>query len=518
MAIGRKRLHCICAAALISSCTHAAAVPTLQAGQKATNDIIATVPFDVMDANATAELKAAGALRVPAIFRFYAGATNAVAIRFFAAFNQARSDFSNALVAAFQEPVIDDITIALPEFSYFVDSFNSGHKAFPVPMDLAGAWARGDPGVEHRDKWLGALLRSEAMPARPDQLPRGFQVRRSVRLVRVWDLDEALSLRDTHRGSRTIPATIVVTISNLRTGFQKGFPEEEQPMAHALSALLQPNCIPDAAVTKQARDLATSQIAAFQHFNAGQIIVPRGATIDVKAKAALDALNDKLKPTLQIAAEQQRTQIEHEQALQEQAQAQLACQQQQQAQLERDSAQSQARQEGLEAAAMRQKAQDAQELARSIRERNDWLVAALVAVSAFAMLTLWGLVRHRRAASISVPAILPAAAPLPAPVPEQLAPFLAQTLKEALVQGLASQRAELLEVQRLAAADIAGLTRRLDQLHAPMQQRLQAYQDRIDELERSLAERTDENRHLLKLKIEMMRRQIEVERGRMSLN
>lgn len=107
--------------------------------------------------------------------------------------------------------------------------------------------------------------------------------------------------------------------------------------------------------------------------------------------------------------------------------------------------------------------------------------------------------------------------PTPTPVAE-LAPYLAQTLKDALVQGLAAQRAELLEAQRQAAVEIAELVHRLDALQAPMQDRIRAYQERIQELQKDLAERTAENRELLKMKIEMMRRQIEAERGRVTFN
>jgi hypothetical protein len=106
-------------------------------------------------------------------------------------------------------------------------------------------------------------------------------------------------------------------------------------------------------------------------------------------------------------------------------------------------------------------------------------------------------------------------------IPTELAPYLAQTLKEAVVQGLAAQRAELIHMQRLAAAEIAELVHRLDQLQTPMQERLRAYQDRIQELQKELAVRTEENRELLKMKIEMMRQQIEAEQGqqpRMKLN
>jgi len=95
-----------------------------------------------------------------------------------------------------------------------------------------------------------------------------------------------------------------------------------------------------------------------------------------------------------------------------------------------------------------------------------------------------------------------------------LAPQLAQALKEALVQELAIQRRELLQAQHLAAAEIAQLSQHLDALKAPMQERLRSYETRIQELEKELAARSEENRVLLQLKIEMVRHQLEIERSR----
>ena len=95
-----------------------------------------------------------------------------------------------------------------------------------------------------------------------------------------------------------------------------------------------------------------------------------------------------------------------------------------------------------------------------------------------------------------------------------LAPQLAQALKEALVQELAIQRRELLQAQHLAAAEIAQLSQHLDALKAPMQERLRSYETRIQELEKELTARSEENRVLLQLKIEMVRHQLEIERSR----
>ncbi|MGB7769972.1 MAG: hypothetical protein WBN22_14120 [Verrucomicrobiia bacterium] len=93
-----------------------------------------------------------------------------------------------------------------------------------------------------------------------------------------------------------------------------------------------------------------------------------------------------------------------------------------------------------------------------------------------------------------------------------LAPHLAQVLKETVVQELATQRRELLKAQEEAALEIATMIRRLDSVQAPLRDRLRSYETRIQELEKELSVLNEENRELLKLKIDMIRRQLEVER------
>jgi len=93
-----------------------------------------------------------------------------------------------------------------------------------------------------------------------------------------------------------------------------------------------------------------------------------------------------------------------------------------------------------------------------------------------------------------------------------LEPHLVQALKETVVQELAAQRRELLKAQEEAALEIAAIVHRLDAVQAPMQERLRAYEGRIQELEKELSALNEENRELLKLKIDLIRRQLEVER------
>jgi uncharacterized Zn finger protein (UPF0148 family) len=99
-----------------------------------------------------------------------------------------------------------------------------------------------------------------------------------------------------------------------------------------------------------------------------------------------------------------------------------------------------------------------------------------------------------------------------------LAPQLVDALKDAVVQELAAQRRELLAAQQAAAAELTELAHRLESVQTPMLERLRAYEQRIQELEKDLSEQTKENHQLLKLKIEMLRQQMETERGANRVN
>ena len=109
--------------------------------------------------------------------------------------------------------------------------------------------------------------------------------------------------------------------------------------------------------------------------------------------------------------------------------------------------------------------------------------------------------------------------PLPPPsvnalintVQASLAPHLVDALRNAVVQELAAQRRELLAAQQIAAAELTELARRLETVQTPLIERLHAYEQRIVELEKEL--QSKENRELAKMKIDLLREQIENERS-----
>ena len=60
---------------------------------------------------------------------------------------------------------------------------------------------------------------------------------------------------------------------------------------------------------------------------------------------------------------------------------------------------------------------------------------------------------------------------------------------------------------------MAEMERRLSELHAPLQERLRTYEARIADLENALVAKGEENRELIKAKIDLLRKQLEAARS-----
>lgn len=441
---------------------HAGNLSDYQVGDTAAEDITTPVALDVIDAEATAARKSAEALKTPAIFYRYPDAdiTNAVAGELQAAFAATRSNFVAALKADFPFFPLQNRNIATARFTQFVSAFNGRSKSFPVGDKLAASWAAGKAGLDTEDNFIAMFLQMAQRPIRPDDLPDGFTTGDTLLLVPVYSATDKATLAEAEQRGELITKNTMTSLSRLQTLFCREFPNDEQALARSLSVFFEPNCAPAVDLTREARDRDVSRLVVADHYDAGQVIVRRGATIDSKIKTALVALNAKLMPeqlNMQIAAAQSQAQRQH--------------------------------------------------------ARNVWLVAALAVVSVVSLasvLLVWQQSRWRRQSVVLAPArIEPSAI-----IQTEFAPQLARAIKDALSQELAEQRHELLSAQQRAAAEIADLVRRLDRLQAPMQERLRIYETQIQKLEKELAARNEENHELLKMKIEMIHHQLASERAR----
>lgn len=91
-------------------------------------------------------------------------------------------------------------------------------------------------------------------------------------------------------------------------------------------------------------------------------------------------------------------------------------------------------------------------------------------------------------------------------------PQFMQWLKSRAVQQLIIQREELVSTQQLAEMELAKLEQMLIEVHAPLQERLWGYEQRIADLEQALKGKGEENRDLIETMIRLTRQKLEAER------
>jgi len=97
---------------------------------------------------------------------------------------------------------------------------------------------------------------------------------------------------------------------------------------------------------------------------------------------------------------------------------------------------------------------------------------------------------------------------------EQIMPGLTEFAKQGLVQGLYSQRNDLLAMQEQARQDVAALEARLTELQAPLQERIRTYEHRIAELEKQLETRSEEMRELIRATLLLVQQKLAEERAK----
>ncbi len=515
-------------------------LPRYQVGDAAAAEVVTPVPLIVIDAARTEKLRQAEALRVPAIFRYYPDTAGQAEENFRTAFSIAREKFLDDIEAMYGRRQLTTQTLAQVRFQRLLTSLPRRSKTFPLSTNLARRWALGETDEAIQAKWAAPLRDAMALRIRPEALsPAGRLGPQQVRLITVTGPDLKVDVDTVEAQSVALGRSNLVAISKVRKDLQNRFAPEEQAIGKWVAGFVKENCFPDDKLTLESRAKRTDPIWAADHYQAGQVIVRAGERIEARTLAALEQLRE------QTAAAQAKAQAAEAQA---KAKAAVAQFQQQAALAERE--------------------------ARQAVLWHRWLAGGCLVLLAACLLAGWRLVRARRlrgllparvlqdAASCTIIAnpacagtelsvssseplplnsvLSPAAASGPAPTGETtrsssleqralaaerraeraaslaqaaLQPHFARWLKEKFIQRLLTQRTALLSTQRKAEEEVARLERLLAQLHAPLEDRLKAYEKRIVELEHQLAAKGAENRELLKATIRLTRRKLEAERA-----
>jgi len=477
-------------------------VPDYRVGDKAAADIVTPLPLLVFDPARTELLRKAEAQKVPPIFRFNPDAARQSEEELRRAFAALRGRFLNGLQDRFDHPpplLISEV--AQPRFREFLKAFQQENSNAPWRPELAELWALGDPGDVVLDALLKKLRRCAGRFVRSDVLPPGERlVAGSVRLITIGPTDAAPTLATVDQRGRTLARTNLFSLTKIRQEALHAEPGEDEVTLEFVAGFLHPNCHFDEALSRQARARRTASINAADRYAAGQVLVRQGDRISARTKLALDELRAR------ISVDRARATP------------------------------------GFARSAVEEQPKTTQDAGETAPRSTPWLGPGLGMASVICLLVVVRRVKSRRAAdrfrensALAVTtrvdgmaaetgwrerALLAEARAEKATVllRANLLPHLARWMTQALVQRLLTQRSEILTSQQQAEREVAQLATRLENLRAPLEDRLKAYEKRIAELEVELAAKGKQNLELIQAKIEMTRKKLQVERSQEPLS
>jgi hypothetical protein len=466
----------------------AKALADYQLGDKAEEDIVATAKLSFVDPEATQVMRDKEALRVPVIVRYYTNAADDLEARFRQEFAATRESFLSSIDKAFGHRTLTGEELSSFKFDSLAILFQKQNTLFPLSTNRAALWASGDTDEAYQSTVISALRHTMSSIIRPEPLPANFKLGATVRLIPVGNPSDVVTAQEAGLTSHNVPRTNLVALAEVKKDFQTLFPREERDIAKYLATLVKPNCVVDEDITQQLRARRTDGLWSVCDYEPGQIVARRGEVIDKKIKTAIDQLKEKA-----VVSQLQDLQVKQQAAVGQ-----------------------------LQQLVASDKAKGAQ------AQEHVWLIGSLAAVVLILAVAIWQLARRRQPESLlPVPAAGGAlewqqraltaeqnTEKLQTAARAGLIAHLSQWLSSMMTRRLISQRRLLLESQNNAADEMAELEARLEKVQAPLQVRLAAYEHRIAELEKELAARGEENRELLKAKIEMMRKQLEAERGK----
>ena len=493
--------------------------PDYRLGQAAERDIYSAARFQLIDPDATEHRRQQEARRVPLLFHQDLDADLQCQAMLRAALRQTRLEFQDALEAVYARRTLTAEETRKQVFRKLLARFRGEHKNFPMPIDLASAWARGLPDDPWLSTWTEHLKHGMTRRIRPNALPKGWPwPPTGVRLFPLSHGEAVPPLKTALEVSTRLRKTNLVSLSSARRDFRASFSESDKGLGRVLSQFLTNNCSFSADLTRRARSEKRAAILVIDQYKIGQRIVRKGQIIDEKVWRALRELKLQLgrgewaspAPSVTLPADSPTSFSEIAQPA------------------------SSAPDEITPAVAP--------EPARALPLRITGL-----SLSVLGLLALWvGWKRRQQRVARALPAprstkLLPGAqaecpscqSPLLAspegqrfldprsarrglftdPVRATVAAQITGWLKGRFVRALMGERAVLHRQQENAERDIRDIAQRLAKAHAPLKERLRTYEARIAELERELAEKGEVNRELIQAQIEAARKQMKVEQG-----
>jgi hypothetical protein len=467
-----------------------AALPDYKLGDVVTEDVITPVQLRVINPDATDVLKEKVAQQIPTIIRRTVPTSAEAEADLRAAIATARTNFLATLKIALngRAPVAADVDS--PAYVAAIRQVTLEVAKYLPLSRLAPLWVRGAADEPLVENLLEPLRQVMAQPIVADKMENPLPPNRPVELISVQTQTEMPTMSELETAGTTITVGKVVGLGRARRVVESYFPSGQEELGQFAAEFVRTNAYPAPGLSEILRAKRLDGVTVNDTYEVAQVVVKKGQTIDRKALSALAAVREKsLIGALQTKLDQEQT------------------------------------------------------VAGRISEQTKWIAAGL-AVMCVVLVLIFRRLRPQPGTALvpmsagyqplpgSEQAALPgetgsdqswreramAAEGQAARAQEAIRAGAMGMMRETVFQTLSTQRAELLSAQQRAEAEMRELEQRLEQLHTPLQERIIAYEKRIEELEQDLAAKGEENRELIGARITVAKQQLKAERGRFGTN
>jgi hypothetical protein len=474
-------------------------------GDVVTQDIIAPFELTALDSQATESARGQEAKTVPAVFRFDPNAADEAEAEFRSAFNAARANFQKRLDASFlleslfHDRKLDTNELASERFARVINSFRNENESFPLTKNLADLWATGGSDAALQNALAGrlrAVMRHYILKnaVASDEFPET----RPALLISVTNEAEMISPDSVTRRGKAVSVDEFFSLEKARDELREKFSAKEESAADFLASFVKGNCIYEADLTHEISERKTEKIWMAAHYEPGEIIAKRGEVVTAKIKAALDQIaSNRAFARLRTNAESISAKGSFANHFIQLCILALGFAVLLGFVLWR-----------IRRRKFSEKFVSSTQAGKEISPRAlNSVVEVLVTDEPTAMVSTEADVKFWRERALDAELRLEKAG---AAVQSRLLPHLVRMLMDKFVQKVVSQRTELLDAQRLATLKVAQLEKCLEKIHAPAEDQLKAYQLRIEQLEKELAAKGEENRELMRATIRLTEAQMKV--------
>ena len=476
LAIGMTALLALVPAAL-------AAVPDYKLGDVAAEDVITPVPLTVVNAEATEALKQKLAQEVPFVLRYNPAAAAQAETELRQQVDIVRSSFFAALQRVLRGRSLIEASVDSPIFSQaLAETARETPKDFPLDT-MARFWIRGASDETFVQALVGPLREAVAQPIVQNGVETNLPRNQTFRIVEVANFIGTATREELERPEQTILSTKVLSLVQARRTFAARFTGALEDQGRFLATFIRPNAAPDPAIREMLRTIKMEGAAVHETYAASQLIVQKGQTIDRPALAALALMRQK-SPVGMAPGNPGQSEI------------------------------------GL----------------GYLSRQPILIVVGLTVMGLILFVSFRGFRRRRSTEWVVVEPESSGWEPVEIAQGEDggevwryrtadaerkieranaaIRSGVLGWMRDKVFRSLVRQRGDLLSAQEKAEQEIRELVERLEQLHAPLQERIAAYEKRIADLERELAAKDEQNRELIGSRIYVTQQQLTLERER----